>query len=537
MKITYVERNGRRYAYTYVSARVPGKKNPVTRTTYLGVVDPETGEIVGKRERRDPDEPRLFDGGFKVRDLGDVLVADACARRLGLPDDLRRFFGDHGDIILALVLAQAIRPSGMDGTLTTIGSSSIPEVLGIGRERLGRRVSEALKAIDIWTCTGFFRSRIGRGEKRFILCGRTVRTSNFNPNVEANVRQGGAWKHGDSNLQLFADMNGNPVAFDFNIGSTVSTRLLDGLSDEDLGRCIVVSDSYMSSPSAVADMTSRRMEFVVLADRDSEISRKLIDRVSFEDGDSEDIEFDGRAFDVRRTFIGLKPSEHGWTHVIEDDPEFSDCSFRMWAFVCRDPATARFESDSLRYMVSNLKRAVSESGKSENVRHILSRMSPLGDLVDVVDAGNGCRVRVHRDAMRRARSRAGTFVMLSSLDRCEEAFELYRSRRVLFSQLGPVLDGLMGRWGSEDDPRRTYSALFVRFLAAMVRSSIRETLGTSTGTTVDEALKTASTYSVAVVGDKMFRSSIDMKAASVLEMFGINVSDPFNSRRERPHIV
>ena len=46
MKITYVERNGRRYAYTYVSARVPGKKNPVTRTTYLGVVDPETGEIV-----------------------------------------------------------------------------------------------------------------------------------------------------------------------------------------------------------------------------------------------------------------------------------------------------------------------------------------------------------------------------------------------------------------------------------------------------------------------------------------------------------
>ena len=108
---------------------------------------------------------------------------------------------------------------------------------------------------------------------------------------------------------------------------------------------------------------------------------------------------------------------------------------------------------------------------------------------------------------------------------------------MLFSQLGTVMDGLMGRWGAEDGPRRIYSALFIRFLAAMVRSSIREALGADPMLTVDEALKTASTYSVAVVGDKMFRSSIDMKAASVLEMFGINVSDPFNSRRERPHIV
>lgn len=281
----------------------------------------------------------------------------------------------------------------------------------------------------------------------------------------------------------------------------------------------------------------RGLNFATLPDRDSEISGKLLERLSFEDGDHRDVEIRGHVLNVRETVVGLRPSEHGWTYVTDDDPGFADYPLRIGAFVCRDPVTARFESDSLRYMVSNLKRAVSESDESENVRHTLSRMGPLGNLVDIVDTKEGCRVRVHRDAMRRARSRAGTFVMLSSLDRCEEAFELYRSRTVLFSQLGPVLDGLMGRWGSEDDPRRTYSALFVRFLAAMVRSSIRETLGTDTGTTVDEALKTASTYSVAVVGDKMFRSSIDMKAASVLEMFGIDVSDPFNSKGNRPDIV
>lgn len=51
MKISYIERNGRKYAYTCTSRRVPGKKNPVSKMTYLGVVDPESGEILPKKSR------------------------------------------------------------------------------------------------------------------------------------------------------------------------------------------------------------------------------------------------------------------------------------------------------------------------------------------------------------------------------------------------------------------------------------------------------------------------------------------------------
>lgn len=112
MKSTYTEIDSRRYTCT--SERVPGRKNPVTGTTYLGVVDPVTGEVVLKR-RRDSDELRLFDRGFKVRDLGDVLIADAYARRLG------------------------------------------------------RMVSEALKTIVPGACEEFFRSRIDRCEEAFEL--------------------------------------------------------------------------------------------------------------------------------------------------------------------------------------------------------------------------------------------------------------------------------------------------------------------------------------------------------------------------------
>lgn len=63
MEITYIEINGRRYAYT--SERVSGKKNPVTRTAIsVWSISKQVG-IVGKRGRRNPNESRLFDGGSR----------------------------------------------------------------------------------------------------------------------------------------------------------------------------------------------------------------------------------------------------------------------------------------------------------------------------------------------------------------------------------------------------------------------------------------------------------------------------------------
>ena len=58
--IYYVERNGQKYAYESVSRRVPGKKNPVTDKTYLGKVDPKTGEIIPKESKKLPSEEHVW---------------------------------------------------------------------------------------------------------------------------------------------------------------------------------------------------------------------------------------------------------------------------------------------------------------------------------------------------------------------------------------------------------------------------------------------------------------------------------------------
>ena len=45
------KKTGVQYAYESVSYWDPGKKQPRSRRRYLGRVDPETGEIIAKKER------------------------------------------------------------------------------------------------------------------------------------------------------------------------------------------------------------------------------------------------------------------------------------------------------------------------------------------------------------------------------------------------------------------------------------------------------------------------------------------------------
>lgn len=123
MKITYVERNGRRYAYTCTSERVPGKKNPVPRRVYLGIVDSKTGEIIPKKGITESD--LVINRGFRVKSYGDVALVMSVAKKLGLPDDLEKAFGDHGRKNLTVVAAQAVRPSSSDAVDRTLEESYI----------------------------------------------------------------------------------------------------------------------------------------------------------------------------------------------------------------------------------------------------------------------------------------------------------------------------------------------------------------------------------------------------------------------------
>ena len=74
MKVCYEIRGDKKYAYRSTSKREPGKKYPVTIKEYLGVVDPETGNIIPKKVQSEAFNFTLRDRGFRTKDYGNVLL-------------------------------------------------------------------------------------------------------------------------------------------------------------------------------------------------------------------------------------------------------------------------------------------------------------------------------------------------------------------------------------------------------------------------------------------------------------------------------
>ena len=93
MKVCYEIRGDKKYAYRSTSKREPGKKYPVTIKEYLGVVDPETGNIIPKKVQSEAFNFTLKDRGFRTKDYGNVLLIKHVADELGIGVDLDYSFG------------------------------------------------------------------------------------------------------------------------------------------------------------------------------------------------------------------------------------------------------------------------------------------------------------------------------------------------------------------------------------------------------------------------------------------------------------
>ncbi|MGC8699307.1 MAG: IS1634 family transposase, partial [Candidatus Acidifodinimicrobium sp.] len=95
--IVHQKINGRLYAYEVTGIWDPSKKNSRQKRKYLGRVDPDTGEIIKKREAPKP----MF-----AYDYGDVRIGEIFYRRSGLEEALRKVFGRDEERIKALVLSR-----------------------------------------------------------------------------------------------------------------------------------------------------------------------------------------------------------------------------------------------------------------------------------------------------------------------------------------------------------------------------------------------------------------------------------------------
>lgn len=132
----------------FEAKREPGKKYPTTVKEYLGVVDPDTGNLIPKKTRSDDVKSTLVDGKFRTKDYGNAILVDKVAKDLGILEDLSRSFGSADKAMMVMAMAQALSPAPFMDTGTVVGSTYIRETVGLGGMDLSsQRLSETTKII------------------------------------------------------------------------------------------------------------------------------------------------------------------------------------------------------------------------------------------------------------------------------------------------------------------------------------------------------------------------------------------------------
>ena len=171
MGIVYEERNGRTYVYRVSSKRVPGRKSPVCRKEYLGVLDAGTGMMRPKSVPVSQVPLQLREGEFRSLDCGGVLMCVAAAESTGLVEDLEAAFGDVAPVILAMSVCRVLSPSFRGDYVQASKSLYLDGVLGHGRGLSESRVRRALGMMDRARVSSFFERRGRRAEGRVYIFG------------------------------------------------------------------------------------------------------------------------------------------------------------------------------------------------------------------------------------------------------------------------------------------------------------------------------------------------------------------------------
>ena len=540
MKVCYETRGDKKYAYRCTSKREPGKKYPTTIKEYLGVVDPETGNIIPKKVQSESFNFTLRDRGFRTKDYGNVLLIKHVADELGIGADLDYSFGTASKGTLALAMAQAMAPTPFIDTQYVIESSYIPEIVGVtGIDFSSQRLSEMTKILGEAT---------GCMEDLFVL--RTKRCSDAtflyditSQSTYSEMKGQAEWGHnrdGESlkqlNIGLLTDKEGIPVAFDLFPGSvsdiTTLKRLVGDMKQRSPG-CRLVADRGFESASNIAAMMDNGIDFIIPCTINTKAVKSLITDFSRDVMRPEyDRMHNGHVYSVQERMLGIVENDGSFAYVTDSDPEFKDAKHRVKAYVCFD---SKKRSDDEQELKSSLMKIIKEldGKKVRNPSEVFSKKAKwmMKYLEMTLDDEGKMRISYKQNAMTFFRNRAGMFVMLTPDADWDTVMTSYDARNCVemaFDILKSELDGRRIRTG---DPVRARGRFLVKFIALMIRVRMQNVISSSKmkDLTVENALMSASNYKIIDDRGLKVRTELPKRVRQIFEIFGVADPEDINS--------
>ena len=532
MAIRYEERNGKKYAYRCTSKRVPGKKNPVSMKEYLGVVDPDTGNLIPKKISTDTMKFTLKDGSFRVKDYGNVMVAKKVCDDLCLLDDLSMSFAGAEKPLLCLAMAQALLPTPYMDTDLTLESTYIRESIGVGEmDFSSQRMSEITRTIGEATgcMEDFFTLRARRSEGSNFLYDITSKSTYSEP---MGMAEWGKDRDGESlkqmNIGLVTNDLGDPIAFDLFPGSIADMTTLKRFVSDMKARvpgCTLVMDRGFENAGNVAEMMSSGIDFVMPCTVASKAVKKLLtDFAPDVTGPGYDRIHDGHVYSVCERELGIVEIGDGFSYVTDDDPLFDSSVHRVHAYVCFDSKKRSDDEQELKKALMAKMKELEGRRFDDPAKSFNREAGWLSKYLEyTVDDEGLMRLSYRNNAMTFFRNRAGMFVMITPNMDWDTVMTSYDARNNVEMAFDIFKSELDGRRGCTGDPVRARGRLFIKFLALMIRVRMQRIVSGSgiKGLTVENMLLSAGTYKMIDDRGMRVRTERTKRVREIFALFGV----------------
>lgn len=524
VNVRYENRNGRLYAYTSTSRRVPGHKNPVSVKEYIGVVDPVTGDIVEKHPRSGSRTAML--DGSSVSNHGDVLLALTMAERMGILDDLRQVFGERHKRILAVILAQTIRPSMSDRLDVVFEMSGLSEVLGMDR-MTSDDVYDAVSDISREDMSSFFRRRhIRNPGVRFVYA---LAIPVVSEGAVSSVTMGSAGISDCVTIVIMMSQSGELIEFRSLGRIQDSIGAIGGiLGDvEDGEECVFIPDARLSPYLDLSGLVRSGIGFAIPFVPPS----IQFGAVHQDYADVEGKEFQrndmGNRYHLMTGRTWVRWSPEGYSLVPSSDPCHRECDFVLPSYMCYDPREYRRVSESMRIAIESFRTQLDGKVFEDPDREFSRIVGPWSRVLrHSEDECGRMSVSVRRKELSKILGQSGkTFVLSSSVtwdDLLAAHDARVRADRAV-SQYHRGAQSLLNYHCSRIDSE---SFVFIEFIVVMIYKQMQKMLddGSVPDMDIEKAFLIASTDRVVHTDEGDFRSSHSRKLARVYRLFQVDPS-------------
>lgn len=524
MNITITEVNGRRYAYTCTSKHVPGKKNPVSVRTYLGKIDPKTGEIIPKKGSSSEDI--ALNSGFLVKSYGDVALIMSAIKDLSLRDDFRIIFGERGDDILAIAIAQAIHPTTSDALHLVMKQSFVCEMLGLDPSKFtAKHIRATINSISLTDMTNCFKQRYSRvGGLPLVYSNTTSLTEGSEDSLK---RLHGIPVNDDVAIAIAMDKHGRPISFHL-IHDPIQddSDLLEFIESFKAytGRCIFIADTTSAPNIRLPELLLRGIDVIAPFPSSSYQYLSAMETLENKTVPQHPICSDTRV--MGDGIVGIQMNGRNYSIIHKTDKKFKECGMRMNAFLSYDPQSNLSAIIAMETIIRNTKSCL--NGKqSKNPEADLNKLAgAISDLMNIRIQHDGTmKVTTKRSKVSDFKTKAGLSLVLSTIpwNDIVLARQFRKDMTQVFRQYYRGSHWLMEYIGKEVGMT---SFKMIEFTVLMIYHEIYRILkNNGLSTDIQDALYLASSMKVVITPLGNFRSIPNHETKTIFNVFDIDIED------------